>query len=211
MTQLDDSWGVKIKSAREAVTSINANVSGVQIKGELINLDAKTTVAQAFWAKEVNAIKVNADNITTGTLDGSRIRANSINTNRLTGNISEFIRTNWNSVSGTVSITGADGILTTAGDGSQTYIKDGIVGTRQPSSTGGGTVGQIGYAYESASPWYSMQVSNGSHFQIRMSRGDGQLNKQAFYIISGGTESYLNTDNIYLSRHRLDVFECKVL
>ena len=198
-TQLANSWGVKIKSAREAVTSINANVSGVQIKGELLNLDAKTTVAQEFWAKQVNAIKVNADNITTGTLDGSRIRANSIDTNRLTGNISEFIRTNWNSVSGTVSITGADGILTTAGDGSQTYIKDGIVGTRQPSSAGGGTVGQIGYAYESASPWYSMQVSNGSHFQIRMSRGDGQLNKKAFYIISGGTESYLNTDNIYLN------------
>ncbi|MFV8805900.1 phage tail spike protein [Aerococcus urinaeequi] len=198
-TQLANSWGVKIKSAREAVTSINVNVSGVQIKGELLNLDAKTTVAQEFWAKQVNAIKVNADNITTGTLDGSRIRANSIDTNRLTGNISEFIRTNWNSVSGTVSITGADGILTTAGDGSQTYIKDGIVGTRQPSSAGGGTVGQIGYAYESASPWYSMQVSNGSHFQIRMSRGTGQLNKQAFYIISGGTESYLNTDNIYLN------------
>ena len=118
-----------------------------------------------------------------------------LDANNITANKTSFIQSNWNDIESSIRIDGR-GLLSTASDGSQVYLQNGIVGARNPS---GATIGQIGYAYESSSPWYSMQVSHGSHFQIRMSRGDGQLNKQAFYIISGGTESYLNTDNIYLN------------
>lgn len=196
ITQLSGSWALTLKSGNDVKTAINATTDGIRLKGNLIYLDGSTSVNGDFWAKEVNAIKVNADNITTGTLDGARIRANSIDVNSLAGNRATLISAGLKSSSGGTLELSGDQLLSTASDKSQVYLQNGIVGTRNPN---GATIGQIGYAYESSSPWYSMQVSHGSHFQIRMSRGAGELNKQAFYIISGGTESYLNTDNIYLN------------
>lgn len=123
ITQLSNSWALTLKSGNDVKTAINATNDGIRLKGDLINLDAKTTVAQEFWAKQVNAIKVNADNITTGQLDGSRIRANSIDTNRLTGNISEFIRTYWQQANGQhVRVDGTGMYTTGTGDWRRTYF-----------------------------------------------------------------------------------------
>lgn len=182
ITQLSNSWALTLKSGNDVKTAINATTDGIRLKGDLINLDANTTVAQAFWAKEVNAIKVNADNITTGTLDGSRIRANSIDTNRLTGNISEFIRTNWNALEASVRIDG-NGLLSTASDNSQVYLQNGIVGIRNPS---GASIGQMGYRYAGGSPQMVLHTTQGSHFSLTQRVAGNDV--QTIYITAGGSE-----------------------
>lgn len=181
----------------DVLSQINLEAGRTLIQSDKLLLDAQTTVftGSAFipGAYIENASIDNAK-IADATISSAKIAK--LDVNKLSGNRTEFVESYWNSaVGGNVRITG-NGILTTASDSSQTYIQDGIVGTRNPS---GATIGQIGYFYNNNSPWYTMQVSNGSHFQINMSRGEGRLNKRAFYIMAGGVESYLNTDYIYLN------------
>lgn len=156
----------------------------------------KQLTSKTAFISSIQAININAEKITTGTLDASKVSVVNLDANSITSNEANLIKAGLTSSSGGTLALSGDQLLSTASDGSQVYLQNGLTGTRNPS---GATIGQIGYAYESSSPWYSMQISHGSHFQIRMSRGAGELNKQAFYIISGGTESYLNTDNIYLN------------
>ena len=182
VTQLDDSWGVKIKSADEAMASLSVNTSGARIAGKNILLDGNTSVNGDFWAKQVNAIKVNADNITTGTLDGSRIRANSIDVNSLAGNRATLVSAGLISSSGGSLELNGNQILSTASDGSQVYLQNGILGVRRPSSEGGGTIGQIGYVYDGDSPTYTIRTTWGSSFAI----------KQTFY--DSYTKSTKNKD-----------------
>lgn len=173
------------------IESSTALVDKVFATTALINqLTSKTA-----FINSIKAIEISASKITSGTLDASKVTVTNLDANNITANKTSFVQSVWNSLESSISIN-STGLLSKASDGSQVYLQNGVVGARNPS---GATIGQVGYAYESSSPWYSMQVSHGSHFQIRMSRGDGELNKQAFYIISGGTESYLNTDNIYLN------------
>lgn len=156
----------------------------------------KRLTSKTAFIESIQTINLSASNITTGTLDGSKAAITNIDAKNITANQAKLIQAGFESSSGGSLKLSGDQILSTASDGSQVYLQNGLTGTRNPS---GATIGQIGYAYQTESPWYSMQISHGSHFQIRMDRAKGELNKQAFYIISGGTESYLNTDNIYLN------------
>lgn len=156
----------------------------------------KQLTSKTAFISSIQAIDISASRMTSGALDASKIKVSNLDASSITANQASLVQAGFKSASGGSLALSGDQLLSTASDGSQVYLQNGITGTRNPI---GATIGQIGYAYESSSPWYSMQVSHGSHFQIRMSRGEGQLNKQAFYIISGGTESYLNTDNIYFN------------
>ena len=197
ITQLSDNINLKV-SKSDLISQINVQAGGVLITSgtNKLNITPDTTYIQNSTIKSAMIESLEADKIKTGTLDAGKVKVINIDADNITANQANLIKAGFISSSGGSLELNGDLILSTAKDNSQTYIGNGITGTRNPQ---GATIGQIGYAYESSSPWYSMQVSHGSHFQIRMSRGDGQLNKQAFYIISGGTESYLNTDNIYLN------------
>ncbi|MFE2777506.1 phage tail spike protein [Aerococcus urinaeequi] len=184
-------------SKGDLLSQINIEAGNVLIESgtNKLNITPETTYIQDATIKSAMIESIEADKITTGTLDAAKVRVINIDADNITANKTNFIQSNWNNITSSVRIDGG-GLLSTASDSSQVYLQNGIVGTRNPQ---GATIGQIGYAYQTESPWYTMQVSYGSHFQIRMNRGAGELNKQAFYIISGGTESYLNTDNIYLN------------
>ncbi|WP_373814643.1 gp58-like family protein [Jeotgalibaca porci] len=196
ISQLADNINLKV-SSDDLLSQINLQAGGVLITSgtNKLNITPETTYIQNATINSAMIASLEADKITTGTLDAAKVRVINIDADNITANKTNFIQSNWNNITSSVRIDGG-GLLSTASDGSQVYLQNGIVGARNPS---GATIGQIGYAYQTESPWYSMQVSYGSHFQIRMNRGAGELNKQAFYIISGGTESYLNTDNIYLN------------
>lgn len=71
------------------ISLINQDSSGVQIAGENLAITADTTVDGNFWAKQVNAVQVNASNITVGTLNGSQVNITNINAgNIVSGSIS---------------------------------------------------------------------------------------------------------------------------
>lgn len=196
ITQLADNINLKV-SKSDLISQINVQAGGVLITSgtNKLNITPTTTYIQDATIKSAMIESLEADKITTGTLDAGKVKVINLDANNITANKTSFIQSNWNDIESSIRIDGR-GLLSTASDGSQVYLQNGIVGARNPN---GATIGQIGYAYQTESPWYTMQTSYGSHFQIRMNRGAGELNKQAFYIISGGTESYLNTDNIYLN------------
>lgn len=196
ITQLADNINLKV-SSDDLLSQINLQAGGVLITSgtNKLNITPETTYIQDATIKSAMIESLEADKIKTGTLDASKVSVVNLDANNITANKTSFIQSNWNDIESSIRIDGR-GLLSTASDGSQVYLQDGIVGARNPI---GATIGQIGYAYQTESPWYSIQISHGSHFQIRMDRAKGELNKQAFYIISGGTESYLNTDNIYLN------------
>lgn len=196
ITQLADNINLKV-SKGDLLSQINVQANSVLIQSgtNKLNVTPTTTYIEDSTIKSAMIESLEADKIKTGTLDASKVSVVNLDANNITANKTAFIQSNWNDISSSIRID-AGGLLSTASDGSQVYLQDGIVGARNPN---GATIGQIGYAYQTESPWYTMQTSYGSHFQIRMNRGAGELNKQAFYIISGGTESYLNTDNIYLN------------
>lgn len=86
------------------ISLINQDTSGVQIAGKNLAITADTTVDGNFWAKQVNAVKVNATNITAGTLNASDVNIINLDVNSLTGNVSNFIQSHWNGEFGSVSI-----------------------------------------------------------------------------------------------------------
>lgn len=196
ITQLEDSISLKV-SSEELLNEINVQAKGILIQSgtNKLNVTPETTYIEDSTIKSAMIESLEADKIKTGTLDAGEVEVINLDAENITSNKTKFIQSTWNDIESSIKIDGS-GLLSTARDSSQVYLQNGIVGARNPQ---GATIGQIGYAYQTESPWYSMQISHGSHFQIRMNRAEGELNKQAFYIISGGTESYLNTDNIYLN------------
>ncbi|WP_273947693.1 gp58-like family protein [Leuconostoc mesenteroides] len=65
------------------ISLINQDTSGVQISGKNLAITADTTVDGNFWAKQVNAVQVNASNITVGTLNGNQVNITNINANNI--------------------------------------------------------------------------------------------------------------------------------
>lgn len=63
--------------------------------------------AKTAFINSVKAVDISADKITTGTLFGNNVTASGINVSTIVGNISNFIQSNWNGLSSTVSITAA--------------------------------------------------------------------------------------------------------
>ncbi|KDA48644.1 hypothetical protein L964_1865 [Leuconostoc pseudomesenteroides 1159] len=82
------------------ISLINQDSSGVQIAGKNLAITGDTTVDGNFWANQVNAVKVNATNITAGTLNASDVHIINLDVNRLVGNVSNWILSQWTSATG---------------------------------------------------------------------------------------------------------------
>lgn len=93
VSQKNDSWALTLKGPKDVITSINADTSGVRLKGKNIVLDGDviangTAFIKESWiqdlnaskitsgqinAKEVKVINIDANNIVTGKLSAARI------------------------------------------------------------------------------------------------------------------------------------------
>lgn len=94
ISQKNDSWALTLSGPKDVITSINADTSGVRLKGKSIVLDGDVIAnGRAFikesWIEDLNASKIttgvlnawqvkivnmDASNITTGTMSASRLR-----------------------------------------------------------------------------------------------------------------------------------------
>lgn len=80
-----DSFALGIKNnADKIISGINGDESGIKLTGNKILLDGNVTANGDFWAQQVNAVKVNASNILTGTLDASKANIININASQIT-------------------------------------------------------------------------------------------------------------------------------
>lgn len=94
VSQKNDAWALTLSGPKDVITSINANTSGVRLKGKNIVLDGDVIAnGRAFikesWIEDLNASKItagtinawqvkivnmDASNIVTGTMSASRLR-----------------------------------------------------------------------------------------------------------------------------------------
>ena len=156
----------------QVVSQINIETDNILIESGKLLLDAETVAfsGSAFipGAYIENASIDNAK-IADATISSAKIAK--LDVNKLSGNRTEFVESYWNSaVGGNVRITGS-GILTTASDGSQVLIQNGVMIARNP---GGNSLGQIGYRYIGGSPYYNIHTTLGAHFSVSARDWDGR-------------------------------------
>src|SRR5699024_11673238 len=115
----------------------------------------RLTAKQAFISN-IKAIDISADKITSGTLNAAKARIINLDFDTAVGNRTQFIRSAWETASGgSVTIRG-NGINSTADDGSQVYIQDGVVEERRPKVSG---IAHIGSHSETNRTCYTIDTT----------------------------------------------------
>lgn len=195
LSVLEDNINLRVVSKGEVLTQINLEADRALIQSKRLYLDTQTVVFSGnAFIPSANIVSVNADKITAGTLDAATVNIINLNVNRLAGNISEFVRSGWNSAAGgSVSISGS-GISSHASDNSQVYIQNGIMGVRNPS---GATLGHIGYHSETSRAFYHIETSLGTNFAIsaRIGNSSSSVRRTMLDIFPGSSETYIRTND----------------
>lgn len=180
-------------NGEDIVSEINISPSGVRIAGDNLHVSAQTVIDNGVITNNMLANNISANKITSGELNANQVRIVNLDVNSLTGNTTRFVQTNWNNaVGGNVHIDGS-GIISNAPNSSQTYIQNGVVGTRNPN---GASIGYIGYEDDGGSPVYTVRQTLGSHFKVKANMSGGS--RDVFSLMSAGTEAYINTNNFYV-------------
>jgi len=177
----------------KVVSQINIETDNILIESGKLLLDADTVAfsGSAFipGAYIENASIDNAK-IANATITSGKIA--NLDVNKLSGNRTEFVQSAWNNaVGGNVSISGS-GIRTTASDGSQGLIQNGVFLARRPES--GSTVGYIGYD-QSNGPSFQVTTTLGAHFKVRNHLGN-KVYKDLFSLESGGATARFSVDQV---------------
>jgi hypothetical protein len=158
------------------------------------NLSASSLTTGTLDANRVTINNLSASRITSGTLDASKVTVSNLDASSITANQADLIKAGLKGSSGGSLALSGDQILSTASDGSQVYIQNGLVGTRNPQ---GATIGQLGYMFDGSSPTYIMRTSLGSHFALNQTFNDTyngvttSKEKETIRIMAGGTQ-YIN-------------------
>lgn len=100
-----DNWSIGISDNIGNITSgIVGNSSSMSLISKNITLDGNTTVTGDFYAKGGNFKNLNASNLTVGTLNGNQVNITNVNAANITGEITNFIKSNWDSAYANVTI-----------------------------------------------------------------------------------------------------------
>lgn len=92
MTQLADSWAVKhLTNSGTVLSQLNLNSGGVKIQGKLIHLNGQTLIDNGV-IKAAHIQSLNADKVTTGTLNAANVNIINLNANKLVGLDANFIK-----------------------------------------------------------------------------------------------------------------------
>lgn len=90
----------------EIISAIRLDRSGVKISGSKVQITGDTSIDNAV-IKSGHIHSLNADKITTGTLNAARVRVINLDANNITGNKTNFVQSNWNNINDRVQITSA--------------------------------------------------------------------------------------------------------
>lgn len=74
VSQKNDAWALTLKGPKDVITSINADTSGVRLKGKNIVLDGDVTATGRAFIKESWIEDLNASKITTGILNAWQVK-----------------------------------------------------------------------------------------------------------------------------------------
>lgn len=90
----------------EIISAIRLDTSGVKISGSKVQITGETSIDDAV-IKSGHIHSLNADKITTGTLNAARVRVINLDANNITGNKTKFVQSTWNNINDRVQITSA--------------------------------------------------------------------------------------------------------
>lgn len=93
-------------TGKEIISAIRLDTSGVKISGSKVQITGETSIDNAV-IKSGHIHSLNADKITTGTLNAARVRVINLDANNITGNKTNFVQSNWNNINDRVQITSA--------------------------------------------------------------------------------------------------------
>lgn len=109
-----DNWAIGIQdNSGKLISGINGDTSNTRIVGKQITLDGDVTVTGDFYAKGGNFKNLNASNITTGTINAAKINVINLDVSSLSGNITNFVKSYWNSAYSNVKIDGNGMVVST--------------------------------------------------------------------------------------------------
>lgn len=170
--------------------------------GKILIANSKNPDGQWDWTTAIDGDGANLDAVNTGVMQAGRIQS------AVDGSYWDLDNGLLNLKSGIITgkrmnLNLGEGIyISTAEDGSQTYIQNGIIGTRNPNNA---TIGQLGYIDDIGKPTYVLRTTWGSHFKIRsVTDGSGGF-RDSFKILSGGSEIHMDAPVTYVNG-RLDPY-----
>lgn len=89
ISQKSDAWALTLTGAKDVITAINADHSGVRLKGKNIVLDGDVIANGRAFIKESWIEDLNASKITAGEINGARVKVINIDANNIvTGKVS---------------------------------------------------------------------------------------------------------------------------
>lgn len=83
ISQKNDAWALSLSGPKDVITSINADTSGVRLKGKSIVLDGDVTATGRAFIKESWIEDLNASKITTGKLNAAIVKVINIDANNI--------------------------------------------------------------------------------------------------------------------------------
>lgn len=165
----------------EIISAIRLDRSGVKISGSKVQITGETSIDNAV-IKSGHIHSLNADKITTGTLNAARVRVINLDANNITGNKTNFVQSNWNNINDRVQITSAGIEMINSGAWRKTiYTATGLEMFRGRGA--GDNAGVIGYFkgsdYHANDEEYFMDgfgdhhtIGIGAYGQIALGTGD---------------------------------------
>lgn len=159
------SWRVEQKvgekmTGSKIISAINANTSGVQIKGENINLDGNVTMNNAF-ARKLFVEKLDAYDVKAFMGSFGHVVASNLDAKSITGFDTSFIQSIWNRINGFTYIDGAGVTVNQYNNNKMKLNQNGMHFT----DTYGNEIGNIGASYMKDDP-----DKKGLSFQIPPNR-----------------------------------------
>lgn len=201
ITQLSDSISLKVAKG-DLLGEINHQAGRTLIQqgtNKLMVTDQNTVIGNGIIKNAmIQDGAISNAKIANATITSAKI--SSLDVAKISGLDARFVRTLWNSGSSSIFIDG-DQLISRAANGSETHLRNGGLATRDNRAV---TIGEIGYTpHSNGSPQYTISMSWGSHFVIRMAKQG--TNRKAFQIDSGGTNAYFYLDSTLYLKNRLDV------
>ena len=84
ISQKNDAWALTLSGPKDVITAINADRSGLRLKGKSIVLDGDVTATGRAFIKESWIEGLNASKITAGELNAARVKVINIDANNIT-------------------------------------------------------------------------------------------------------------------------------
>lgn len=172
---------IKDEASKEVISSINLSPAGTRISGKKVHITGQTLINDAV-IKSGHIQSLDADKITTGTLNAARVRVINLDANNITGNKTNFVQSNWNNINDRVQITSAGIEMINSGAWRKTiYTATGLEMYRGRGA--GDNAGVIGYfkgsEYHASDEEYFMDgfgdhhtIGIGAYGQIALGTGN---------------------------------------